>query len=92
MGPIQSSINQLNLAALGATAAVSKSLTKGLKSAGDAKQSTDGIDIKMAAKARKTAQQKINAIYANKELSSKARTRRMGQVIDEYNKELGGKK
>lgn len=51
-----------------------------------------GIDAKMALKARKVAKQKINAIYANKELSNKARTRRIGQVMDEYNKTIGGGK
>ena len=51
-----------------------------------------GIDMKMAAKARKEAQAKINAIYANKEISNKARTRRLGKVMDEYNKQVGGKK
>lgn len=50
------------------------------------------IDMKMAAKARKEAQAKINAIYANKEISNKARTRRLGKVMDEYNKQVGGKK
>lgn len=44
-----------------------------------------GKDIKMAAKARKEAQQKISAIVANKEISAKARTRRIGKVLDEYN-------
>ena len=58
----------------------------------DAKVKESGIDAKMAAKARRMAQQKINAIYENKELSNKARTRRMGLVIDEYNKTLGGSK
>jgi hypothetical protein len=51
-----------------------------------------GVDAKMAAKARRIAQQKINAIYANKELSNKARTRRIGKAIDEYNKTIGGGK
>lgn len=51
-----------------------------------------GIDAKMAAKARLVAQQKIKAIYQNKELSEKARTRRMGKVIDEYQKVMGGNK
>ena len=51
-----------------------------------------GIDMQMAAKARKEAQAKINAIYANKEISNKAKTRRMGKVMDEYNKKIGGKK
>lgn len=48
----------------------------------------EGIDAKMATKARRMAQQKINAIYANKEISSKAKTRRIGKVLDE----MGGKK
>lgn len=52
---------------------------------------TSGIDAKMAAKARKEMQQKINTIYANKELSQKARTRRVGVAIDEYQKRVGGK-
>ena len=51
-----------------------------------------GIDMQMAAKARKEAQAKINAIYANKEISNKAKTRRMGKVMDDYNKKIGGKK
>lgn len=51
-----------------------------------------GIDAKMAQKARRIAQQKINTIYANKDLSNKAKTRRMGQVIDEYNNMIGGSK
>ena len=52
---------------------------------------SSGIDAKMAAKARKQMQEKINAIYANKELSAKARTRRVGVAMDEYQKMLGGK-
>lgn len=51
-----------------------------------------GIDAKMALKARKVAKQKINAIYENKELYNKARTRRIGKDIDEYNKTIGGGK
>lgn len=51
-----------------------------------------GIDAKMAAKARKTAQMKIKAIQANKDLSEKARTRRIGKVIDEYQASIGGKR
>lgn len=50
----------------------------------------EGIDAKMAARARRNVQVKINAIYSNKELSNKAKTRRMGKLIDEYNKEIGG--
>ncbi len=51
-----------------------------------------GIDMQMAIKARKEAQAKINAIYANKEISNKAKTRRLGKVMDDYNKQVGGKK
>lgn len=53
-------------------------------------KTSSGIDAKMAAKARKEMQQKINTIYANKELSQKARTRRVGIAMDEYQKRLGG--
>jgi len=52
------------------------------------KEQSKGIDEQMAKKARRTAQDKINAIYANKELSAKARTRRVGQVLDSHK---GGK-
>lgn len=55
----------------------------------DSEEKDSGIDAKMAAKARKTAQMKIKAIQANKELSEKARTRRIGKVLDEY---IGGNK
>lgn len=51
-----------------------------------------GIDMKMAIKARKNLQQKANAIYMNKEISNKAKTRRLGKALDEYTKEIGGKK
>ena len=51
-----------------------------------------GVDMQMAVKARKEAQAKINAIYANKEISNKAKTRRLGKVMDDYNKQVGGKK
>lgn len=54
--------------------------------------SDSGIDMQMATKARKEAQAKINAIYANKEISNKAKTRRLGKVMDDYNKKVGGKK
>lgn len=53
---------------------------------------SEGIDAKMAAKARQIAQQKINAIYANKELSKKTKTQRIGKIMDAYNAEIGGKK
>lgn len=59
----------------------------------DAKEDKNsGIDAKMAAKARKTAQMKIKAIQANKEISEKAKTRRIGKVIDEYQATMGGNK
>lgn len=89
MGPIQGMINS----AIGSTAAaigvakLNKNFNK--KSTGVEANTNEGVDVKMAAKARQNVQQKINAIYANKELSSKARTRRVGKIIDEYNK--GGK-
>lgn len=54
--------------------------------------SDSSIDMQMAMKARKEAQAKINAIYANKEISKKAKTRRLGKVMDDYNKQVGGKK
>lgn len=54
--------------------------------------SDTGVDAAMAAKARKVAQQKINAIYSNKELSNKARTRRIGKAIDEFSSTIGGNK
>jgi hypothetical protein len=47
-------------------------------------EKTEGVDAKMAAKARKTAQMKIKTIQANKELSDKAKSRRIGKVLDEY--------
>jgi len=43
-------------------------------------------DLEMAARARKQAQLKINAIVYNKELSKKAMTRRIGQVLDDFKK------
>ena len=91
MGAIQGAINQM-LGTAGAAATVAKKFgaEKPAEDSASPKKNP-GIDAKMAAKARRVAQQKINAIYANKELSAKARTRRMGQVMDEYNKIIGGK-
>ena len=66
-----------------------KKLGAGQNKAGS---NNSGIDMQMAAKARKEAQAKINAIYANREISNKAKTRRMGKVMDDYNKKIGGKK
>lgn len=59
------------------------------KSAGP---SDSGIDMQMAAKARKEAQSKINAIQANKEISKKAKNRKMGKAIDGNDKDIGGKR
>lgn len=86
MGPIQSSLN--SLVRSGATAAIA------ISGADDEKDKDAGIDAKMAAKARRIAQTKIKAIQANKDLSEKARTRRIGKVIDEYQASIaiGGKK
>ena len=82
---IQGAINKL-IGTAGAAATLAGKLS--VKPESDAK-SDSGVDAKMAAKARKTAQQKIKAIQANKEISDKAKTRRIGQVLDEY---IGGKK
>ena len=43
-------------------------------------------DLKMAMRARRQAQAKINAIVYNKEISKKAMTRRIGVVLDEFKK------
>ena len=86
MGAIQGNI----LGLVGTTAAAVVSASKAMEPKEDKKET--GIDAKMAAKARKIAQQKINAIYQNQALSSKAKTRRMGVVMDEYNRILGGEK
>ena len=86
---IQSSINRL-IGTVGAGALAATKISEGLKKEGAPKadSKSSGVDAKMAAKARRTAQQKINAIYANKEISSKAKTRRIGKVLDE----MGGNK
>lgn len=85
MGAIQSSINRL-IGTAGAAAALSKKLGES-----DSKKES-GVDAKMAAKARRVAQQKIKAITSNKEISNKAKTRRVGKAMDEYAKSLGGNK
>lgn len=87
---------------------ITNSVADGIQTAGKIKEGLDkkaeaqfnaqmktptGIDAKMAAKARQVAQQKINAIYANKELSNKAKTQRIGKVMDEFSDlKAGGKK
>lgn len=89
---LQSGINRL-IGTAGAAVTLADKLGSDSKQPTEPKASKDaGIDAKMALKARKVAQQKINAIYENRELSNKARTRRMGQVIDEYSKTIGGNK
>lgn len=85
---IQGAINRL-IGTAGAAAALSEKLGKDAKAS---EPKSSGIDAKMAAKARRVAQQKINAINANKEISAKARTRRIGKVIDEYQSTIGGNK
>lgn len=89
MGPIQGMINSAIGSATAAIGAAKLNKNFNKKSTAVETNTNEGVDVKMAAKARQNVQQKINAIYANKELSSKARTRRVGKIIDEYNK--GGK-
>ena len=82
-GPIQKLGATVGGAALAAT-------KLGGKKEAVAKDTTpSATELKMAAKARKNAQLKIKAITENRELSQKARTRRVGKVLDEY---MGGKK
>lgn len=83
MGVGLSSMQKLTGTLIGSAAAVGALASKGKEGTSDS-----GVDAKMAAKARKVAQQKINAIYANKEISGKAKTRRIGKVLDE----MGGTK
>lgn len=82
---IQGAINTL-IGTAGAAAALSSKLKDSTSS------KKPGIDAKMAAKARKITQQKINTISNNKELSQKAKTRRIGKAMDEYAKSIGGEK
>ena len=88
--PIQSAINRLIGTAGAAATLASKLGNKTDASTPNTKES--GVDAKMALKARRVVQQKINAIYANKALSGKAMTRRVGQAIDEYSNIIGGNK
>lgn len=90
-GPIQAAISNA-LTAVSAATIAGKKLSEDKKPSLDPKSSESGIDAKMALKARRVVQQKINAIYANKSLSGKAMTRRVGQAIDEYKKTIGGDK
>lgn len=88
----QGSMNAITGAVTGSIVAATK-IAEGLNKKEDVKapKADKGIDMKMAAKARKTFQQKANAIYMNKEISNKAKTRRLGAALDEYNKTMGGK-
>lgn len=83
MGAIQGSINRIIGTAATAAAAVSKF------GSSEQKEEKSGVDAKMAAKARLIAQQKIKTIINNKEISEKARSRRIGKVLDEF---TGGNK
>ena len=83
MGAIQGSINSM-INTAGVAIGVGKSLGKKPQDSQQAKsESQIDVDLKMAQKARKMAQAKINAIYQNKEISKKAMTRRVGKVLDE---------
>ena len=83
MGAIQGSINSM-INTAGVAIGVGKSLGKKPEESQASKnQAQIEVDLKMAQKARKMAQAKINAIYQNKELSKKAMTRRVGKVLDE---------
>lgn len=89
---LQSQVNSIIGITGGIAAGVAMKSGKGLysKKSGISNEKVEaGKDIKMAAKARKKVQEKINAIYSNKDLSAKARTRRIGKIIDEYQE--GGK-
>lgn len=83
---IQSGINKL-IGTVGAAATIASKMSTS-DSTPKADKKASGVDAKMAAKARRIAQEKINAIYANKEISSKAKTRRIGKILDE----MGGTK
>ena len=87
LGAISKVIGVAGTAAMAGASGISKSKLAA-KEAQKAQQ--EAIDIKMAQKARRVAQNKINAIIENKELSRKAMTRRIGQVLDTFKE--GGKK
>lgn len=80
------------LALVGTVGKIASDLKKEDAKLGAKEPKESGIDAKMAAKARKTAQMKIKAIQSNKEISEKAKTRRIGKVIDEYQSTIGGNK
>ena len=96
---LQSGINSL-IGAAGTAAALTDLNTSAKSTANTVKEL--GVDAKMALKARKEAQQKIDAIYANKESLRRARANiaqimndptfagergeRIAQVINELNR------
>lgn len=86
---IQGAINRL-IGTAGAAATLAGKLSTKENTNTNTKE--EGIDAKMAVKARKIAQQKIKTIQANQEISDRAKTLRIGKVLDEYNISLGGKK
>lgn len=55
--------------------------------------SNDGeLAVKKAAIARNNYKSQIKNMLANKELSDKAKSRRLGKILDSYADEMGGKK
>lgn len=94
----QSSINQalVSGAAMAHTAGkLKKDSTDDVKmpNASDAKAEAQvNIDQKMARRARDTARAKLQAINENKQLSNKARTRRMNNVLKAYDQDMRGGK
>lgn len=83
---IQSAINRLIGTAGAATALAGKFNEKDTKKITNTSTSEkeSGVDAQMAKRARMIAQQKIKTIQANKEISDKAKTRRIGKVLDEF--------
>lgn len=87
MGVVQGAFNRV-IGTAAAAATLSGKLSD-KKSGLNQKLNKPGVDAQMAAKARKVAQQKIKTIQSNKEISDKAKTRRIGKVLDEF---VGGNK
>lgn len=93
----QSSINQalVSTAAMAHTAGKLKKDSTDIKmpSTSDAKAEAQvNIDQKMARRARDTARAKLQAITENKQLSNRARTRRMNNVLKAYDQDMRGGK
>lgn len=87
---LQSQVNTTMALAGGLGAGIAKASGKGMYAKKDnseapsIKAEPSAKDIEMAKKARRETQDKINAIIMNREISAKARTRRIGKVLDEY--------